>query len=59
MLIREGVELYGIQAEGNFLLSFGIEQAIENLDQFDHLIKVTIDNTRSTSTTFFRVYFKY
>ena len=59
MLIREGVELYGIQAEGNFLLSFGIEQAIENLDQFDHLIKVTIDNTGSTSTTFFRVYFKY
>ena len=59
MLIREGVELYGIQAEGNFLLSFGIEQAIENLDQFDHLIKVTIDNTRSTSTTFFRVYCKY
>ena len=59
MLIREGVELYGIQAEGNFLLSFGIEQALENLDQFDHLIKVTIDNTWSTSTTFFRVYFKY
>ena len=55
MLIREGVELYGIQAEGNFLLSFGMEQAIENLEQFDHLIKVTIDNTRSTSTTFFRV----